>query len=142
MLSRTQSRKSVATWSLRLRPVCSRLPASPTRSTRRASMFMWMSSSSATKGNRPASISAAIPSSPPRIAVSSTSSITPARASMAAWARLPLMSWRHILRSKPMEALMSCMITEGPRAKRPPHWAFASALRSRGSDWLGFKEAP
>ena len=38
--SRTQSRKSVATWSLRERAVCSRFPASPIRSVSRASMFM------------------------------------------------------------------------------------------------------
>ena len=43
--SRTQSRKSVATWSLRERAVCSRPAASPISSVSRASTFMWMSSS-------------------------------------------------------------------------------------------------
>ena len=27
---------------------------------------------------------------------------------------------------------MSCMMTEGPRANRPPHWTFASAFRRSG----------
>ncbi len=38
------------------------------------------------------------------------------------------MSCRHSLRSKPIEALMSCMMTEGPLAKRPPHCALASSV--------------
>ena len=58
--SRTQRRKSVATWSLRLRAVCRRRPASPMRSASRASMFMWMSSSASSNGKVPASISAAM----------------------------------------------------------------------------------
>jgi hypothetical protein len=48
---------SVATWSLRLRPVCRRLPASPTRAVRRFSMFRWTSSSSRFQLNSPRSIS-------------------------------------------------------------------------------------
>jgi hypothetical protein len=40
----------------------------------------------------------------------------PHMASIAAWARLPRMSWRHILRSKPMEALISRMMAPGPSA--------------------------
>ena len=44
--SRTQSRRSVATWSLRLRAVWSLRPVSPIRSIRARSMCMWMSSSS------------------------------------------------------------------------------------------------
>ena len=55
--SRIQSRKSVETWSLRLRPVCSLRPTSPIRSTRARSMFMCTSSSSWRKTNLPASIS-------------------------------------------------------------------------------------
>jgi hypothetical protein len=41
---------SVATWSLRLRPVCRRLPASPTSAVRRFSMLRWTSSSSIAPG--------------------------------------------------------------------------------------------
>ena len=47
--SRTQSRRSVATWSLRLRPVCSLRPTSPRRSISARSMCMWMSSSSSSE---------------------------------------------------------------------------------------------
>ena len=128
MASRTQSRKSVATWSLRLRAVCSRSPASPMRSDSRASMFMWMSSRATSKLKVPASISPAIRCRPARIACSSAASMMPVRASMAACASDPLMSCRHSARSKPIEALISCMIADGPPAKRPPHWAFALSV--------------
>jgi hypothetical protein len=49
---------SVATWSLRERPVCRRLPASPTSSVRRRSMLRCTSSSSIDQGKPPARISA------------------------------------------------------------------------------------
>ena len=42
--SATYSRKSTATWSFRLRAVCSRLPVSPMRWVSMVSMFMWISS--------------------------------------------------------------------------------------------------
>ena len=48
--SRTQSRTSIATWSLRERAVCRRRPASPISSVSRASTFMWMSSSAVVNG--------------------------------------------------------------------------------------------
>ena len=38
------------------------------------------------------------------------------------------MSWRHSFRSKPMEALISCITADGPAAKRPPHCGFAATL--------------
>jgi hypothetical protein len=66
------------------------------------------------------------------MALSSSGVSTPARASIAAWAREPRMSCRHILRSKPIEALISCITTEGPAAKRPPHCWLASAFRKSG----------
>ena len=50
--SRTQSRRSVETWSLRLRAVCSLRPTSPSRSIRARSMCMWMSSSSMRNAKR------------------------------------------------------------------------------------------
>ena len=65
---RTQSRKSVATWSLRDRAVCSRPAGSPISSLSRLSTFMWMSSSAFEKGKSPASISDRTVSSPSRIA--------------------------------------------------------------------------
>ena len=42
---RRNSRRSSATWSLRLRPVCSLAPAGPARSVTRRSIAVWMSSS-------------------------------------------------------------------------------------------------
>ena len=51
--SRTQSRKSVATWSLRDRAVCRRPAAGPATSRSRASTFMWMSSRSSRKVKLP-----------------------------------------------------------------------------------------
>ena len=47
----TQSRKSMATWSLRERAVCSRPAAGPISSASRASTFMWMSSSRVENSN-------------------------------------------------------------------------------------------
>ena len=55
--SRTYRARSVATWSLRLRPVWSRPAGSPIALDRRASTFMWMSSSAGSNGKRPSSIS-------------------------------------------------------------------------------------
>ncbi len=49
--SRTHSRKSVATWSLRDRAVCSRPAGSPISAFSRDSTFMWMSSSAALNWN-------------------------------------------------------------------------------------------
>jgi hypothetical protein len=46
-------RTSVATWSLRLRPVCRRLPASPTSWVSRASMFRCTSSRSSFHSKAP-----------------------------------------------------------------------------------------
>ena len=51
MASRTHSLKSVATWSLRERAVCSRPAAGPISSASRASMLRWMSSSAREKVN-------------------------------------------------------------------------------------------
>ena len=65
---RSHSRTSVATWSLRERPVCSRLPASPTSCVSRASMFRCTSSRSSFHSKRPASISCAICAMPRSIA--------------------------------------------------------------------------
>ena len=45
MASRTQSFTSVTTWSLRLRPVCSLRPTSPSFAISARSMCVWMSSS-------------------------------------------------------------------------------------------------
>ncbi len=62
------------------------------------------------------------------MAVASFFEIMPFRASMAAWAREPAMSWAYSRLSKPMEALIFSMIADGPAAKRPPHSALARGL--------------
>ena len=131
--SRTQSRKSTATWSLRDRAVCSRPAGSPTISFRRASTFMWMSSSAAEKGKPPPSISDRTVRSPSRIACASLSLMMPVAASMAAWARLPAMSCGASRRSKPIEALIASMIASGPAANRPPHIELALSDIGKGT---------
>ena len=50
--SRRYSRRSVATWSLRLRPACSLPPSAPSRSSRPRSSAVWMSSSAARRPER------------------------------------------------------------------------------------------
>ena len=49
---RRNSRSAVATWSLRLRPVCSLAPAAPASSVTRRSMAVWMSSSDGSEHER------------------------------------------------------------------------------------------
>jgi hypothetical protein len=55
--------------------------------------------------------------------------------SIRAWASEPAMSWAKSLRSKPMEALISSMMADGPAAKRPPHISLPVFL----SDMLWFR---
>ena len=61
---RSHSRTSVATWSLRERPVCRRLPASPTSAVSRFSMLRCTSSRSSDQANVPAAISSRIVARP------------------------------------------------------------------------------
>ncbi len=63
-----QSRRSVATWSLRLRPVWSFAPAGPAISVTRRSTAVWMSSSDGTNANVPVASSPATTSSAARTA--------------------------------------------------------------------------
>ncbi len=64
--SRTYSLKSVATWSLRERAVCSLPATGPISSRSRLSTLRWMSSSEREKANLPASISARMRIEPAR----------------------------------------------------------------------------
>jgi hypothetical protein len=52
----------------------------------------------------------------------------PASANMAACAFDPRMSWGAKRLSKSMETFISCMISAGDIAKRPPHIAFDGVL--------------
>ncbi len=47
------------------------------------------------------------------------------------------MSCRHSFWSKPIEALISCITTEGPAAKRPPHCGLAASFRCFGVSLKG-----
>ena len=86
------SRTPVATWSLRERPVCRRLPASPIRSVSTDSTFMCTSSSDTRHSKAPASMSARMASSPETMASRSASLSTPTSASIVACAIEPRMS--------------------------------------------------
>src|SRR5271157_4818428 len=131
--SRTQRRKSTATWSLRERAVCSLPATGPTMSASRLSTFIWMSSSAREKGNFPASISPLTSARPLAMASASAASTIPWRASMATWAREPAISWAASLRSKSIEALIASMISAGPTANRPPHIALLIDVALDGS---------
>ena len=61
---RVHSRRSVATWSLRERPVWSLPPTLPTRSVSSVSRFMWTSSRAGSQAIAPASTSSRRPTSP------------------------------------------------------------------------------
>jgi hypothetical protein len=98
--SRSHRRMSVATWSLRLRPVCRRLPASPTSAVRRFSMFRCTSSSSRFQANSPRSISPAICAMPRSISTRSCAPMMPWRASIFACASEPRISWAAMRWSK------------------------------------------
>src|SRR5271155_5148612 len=52
----------------------------------------------------------------------------PCAASIAACARDPAISSRHSLRSKPIDALIRCIIEDGPALKRPPHRLLAPTV--------------
>jgi len=98
----TQRRVSVATWSLRLRAVCSFLAASPMRSVKSRSTNVWMSSAPA-GCTFPASMSAAMPASPAQIAPASAWLMMPHWASIRAWTWLARMSSLYRRQSNPSE---------------------------------------
>ena len=123
MASRIHRRTSVMTWSLRLRAVCSFLPASPAFSMSAASMFMCTSSLSARHSNSPASIAAAISSSPLFMASRSAASMRPCAHSMAACARLPRMSCLYMALSNDTDSPNCSTTGRTASLKRPPHMA-------------------
>src|SRR5215208_971511 len=113
--------RSVATWSLRLRPVWSLPPAGPTSSVRRRSTALWTSSSPSEKANRPASSSPATWPRPSSRSLPSPSSSTPAATRPRTWARLPATSWRHSRRSTASEEAYAHMPGSGAPANPPAH---------------------
>ncbi len=117
--SRSQSRRSVATWSLRERAVCRRLPASPARAISRFSMLRWTSSKSRDQTNAPRSISPWIVVRPPSMAARSAADNTPTAASIRACASEPAMSAAASRRSKSTEAVNRLTASATGSAKRP-----------------------
>ena len=119
MAPRSHSRVSVATWSLRERAVCSRLPASPASSVSRISMFMCTSSSARFQANSPRSISPCICLRPRSMAARSAAERMPVAASMRACASDPAMSTAARRRSVSTDALKRCMRSDIGSPKRP-----------------------
>ena len=111
---------SSATWSLRLRAVCRRAPASPIFSVRAASTFMWMSSSSVWNWKVPASISARISFRPFSIWATSSWLMIPVLPSICAWAMLPRISSLYSRWSYSMEALNASTRALVSLLNRPP----------------------
>src|SRR6266480_3429069 len=116
---RRKRRRSSATWSLRLRPVCSLAPAGPARSVTRRSMAVWMSSSVGTNTNVPSASSLWTVSSAVVTAATSSSVSTPTWPSMATCARDPSMSSPARRRSKSRLLVNASSSSAGPSAKRP-----------------------
>ena len=114
-----QRRRSVATWSLRLRPVCSRAPAGPASSVTRRSIAVCTSSSVGAKANVPAASSPATWSSASRTAATSVPSSKPARPSPRTCACEPRTSCGHRRWSNGRLAVYARSSSAGPDANRP-----------------------
>ncbi len=125
----SHSRTSVATWSLRLRPVCSLPATGPIRSVSRRSMALWISSSAAPASALcgSAAISARTASSPATIRSRSSPVSSPARAIVLAQASEPVISASHSRQSKGSDALKRTMSGSFAALNRPPH---SGAIRS------------
>jgi hypothetical protein len=121
----SQRRVSVATWSLRERPVCSLPPTAPTSSVSRRSLAVWMSSSPGLTTKASASHSAATASRPATMVAASSAVSTPHAASARAYAWLPFRSSRHSRRSKGSDSLKASMRGSVAPVKRPPHSFFS-----------------
>mmetsp|Transcript_3085 Transcript_3085/g.9212 ORF Transcript_3085/g.9212 Transcript_3085/m.9212 type:complete len:254 (-) Transcript_3085:1071-1832(-) len=119
--ARSHSRKSVATWSLRDRPVCRRPATSvPTWSPRRRSLAVWMSSSPSTSSNVPAAHSARTSPMPEAMALACAASRRPTRSSAAAYALEPAKSAAHNFLSNGSELLKSSIVSSVASPKAPP----------------------
>src|SRR5262249_50161269 len=123
---RRNRRRSSATWSLRLRPVCSFAPAAPASSVTRRSTAVWMSSSVGANMNVPSPSSSATVSSAVVTASASSSVSKPTRASSATWAREPAMSSAARRRSNARLPVNASRSSAGLSAKRPCHNGRAS----------------
>src|SRR5690606_2734219 len=116
---RAHRRRSVATWSLRLRPVWSLAPASPASAVTRRSIAVWMSSSVGSNWKTPVRSSSSTRSSAASTTSASSSERMPARARPRTWARLPARSSAASRRSKPRLTVKASSSSDGPSSNRP-----------------------
>ena len=114
-------RISSATWSLRLRAVCRRFPASPMRFVSIVSMFMCMSSASIENSILPASMSSSILCSSLTISSESSRLIIPCSPSIVACAIEPSMSCLYILPSNEIDELKSLTLESTSFLNLPDH---------------------
>mmetsp|Transcript_7467 Transcript_7467/g.14687 ORF Transcript_7467/g.14687 Transcript_7467/m.14687 type:complete len:218 (-) Transcript_7467:230-883(-) len=122
---RSQRRVSVATWSLRERPVWSLPPTAPTNSVRRRSFAVWMSSSPCLMTKELLAHSEATLSKPLMMASASAGVRMLALERALAYAWLPLMSSAHIRLSKGRDSLNFSIKGSVLPVKRPPQSFFA-----------------
>src|SRR3954451_7721983 len=120
MERRVHSRKSVATWSFRDRPVWSFPATGPTFAASAASTFMWTSSRAGSQSRRPASISAARASSPSTRLTTSSALRIPARPSPWTWAIDPVMSSPASAASTEIELVKAVTRASVSPLNRPP----------------------
>src|ERR1019366_8637931 len=123
------NRRSVAIWSLRLRPVCSLAPTSPAISVTLRSTAVWMSSSPGSNRNSPASSSAPTWSRAPSSVDTSCSLSRPPLPSPRTWAREPVRS-----------SCASCRATES--SVRAGHGSLAAVATLLHRRPRGHAEAP
>ena len=113
---------SVATWSLRLRAVCS-FAAAGTSLVSACSMFMWTSSRDSLHSNSPASMRFKIFARPATICLHSAFVRMPTSASIFACAVEPSMSKRAKSLSKETDSLNLSIKSLGPSENLPPQLA-------------------
>ena len=119
---------SVATWSLRLRPVCRRAPGVPMLRVRAPSTAMWMSSSLTSQAKSPLAIWPEMSARPASMACWSASEMMPCSASILAWARLPAMSCCAMALSTSRDAPNSCVKASTPFSNLPPQRAIGPSV--------------
>ena len=129
---RVQRRRSVATWSLRERPVWSRPATGPTRSARADSRLRWTSSRAGSQVKRSAATSSASDSSP--VTSSSTCSpvSSPARPSPRTCAIEPEMSSAASSRSTSIELVNASTRASLASLNRPPQSRIVPPCRRAG----------
>ncbi len=119
--SRRYSRRSVATWSLRLRPARSLPPSEPSRSSSPRSSAVCTSSSATVGRKLPSSTASSRSSRAASIESASASVSRPARCSIRACARDASRSYLASRQSKCTLSDSRASASAGPPSNRPPH---------------------